>query len=269
MSTNKNKNKSKNNTPTKSASVPASPARIVRSQVPAGLEYNEYRNYLRKDFYHSCAYCTTTENEARAIRFTIDHYESRHSPKGQALVNEYSNLMWSCDECNKRKGDRSPPDNARASGIRFFRPDEDIHSETFELSGRRLNPKTPCGEYTIAALDLNRLALQRIREIRDRLTSCDELVAEGVLGLRNFSLDVLPTHVKGSAAGLIMRAINSSAEMVAEIDKILRAYAASDLIDDEPDANERLKDRTAYLKETEALYAGNWRGPRKKRDRSR
>jgi hypothetical protein len=114
-----------------------------------------------------------SEAEAQAIRFTIDHYEPRNARPD--LIDEYENLMYSCDECNLRKGDRSPPPQARADGYRFFRPDRDLHEDHFRESARRLQGKSNVGHYSVEALDLNRLSLRRLREIRERLTECHTL----------------------------------------------------------------------------------------------
>ena len=172
---------------------------VIRSVVATGLPYAEYRQILRQDFFHSCAYCTMSEAEATAIRFTIDHYEPRHARPD--LVNEYGNLMYACDECNKRKGDRSPPLAARANGFRFFRPDADTHTDHFQLNGMRLEGRTPIGEFSIAAIDLNRLSLRKLRDIRQRLTRCDELVAEGVLALRRFPHRPIAAECEGVCRG--------------------------------------------------------------------
>ena len=69
--------------------------------MPVLSNYHEYKQYLRKDFYYSCAYCTITEWKARGIRFEIDHYE----PVSAAphLRNTYTNLMYSCEECNSQR----------------------------------------------------------------------------------------------------------------------------------------------------------------------
>lgn len=236
---------------------------VERSTVPADLQYGEYRQYLRHDFFYSCAYCTMSEAEARAIRFTIDHYEPRNARPD--LVHEYNNLMYSCDECNKRKGDRCPPPNARADGYRFFRPDQDAYNNHFQLSGIRVGAKSHVGEYSIQALDLNRLALRRLREIRERLTNCDRLVAEGVRGLRKFHIDRLPPSIKGAAMRAIGQADNFANEIVKEIDSLLRNHARSELIDTDPESKSRAQERTNKLKEMQSLHAGSWRAPRKKR----
>jgi hypothetical protein len=91
---------------------------VVRSAVPRGRPYEEYLENLRFDFFYSCGYCTMTESEGMAIRFAIDDYEARRARPD--LVDDYTNLMYACDGCNARKGDRSPPADARATGYRFF-----------------------------------------------------------------------------------------------------------------------------------------------------
>lgn len=230
---------------------------VTRSAVDPGLPYTEYRQTLRYDFFHSCAYCTMSEAEATAIRFTIDHYEPRAAHP--ELVNEYSNLMYACDECNQRKGNRYPPSNARANGYRFFRPDEDAYSTHFELSGIRLEGKTNVGSYSIEAIDLNRLALRKLREIRRRLTECDKLVAEGVVALRKFHIDQLPPHVKRKVAGTIAKASAVASQMRDDIDNLLRKYARSPLIDPDPDGEARAKARSKKLSDLRILFPGTWR----------
>lgn len=238
-------------------------ALVIRSNVPTGLKYPKYKRYLRYDFIFSCAYCTITESEAQAIRFTIDHYHPRNAR--QDLEDEYSNLMYACDECNTRKGDRYPPPIAQVSGIRFFRPDQDSYNEHFKKAGIRLEPKSDIGGYTIAAIDLNRLTLRRLREVRSRLTNCEKFVMEGVAALRRFHIDRLPPHIKIQAANAIGKATRMVDSMAAGIDSLLRDYAKSSLIDEEPDPelDARTQERMASLKKLEGLHPGSWRAPKK------
>ena len=170
---------------------------VTRSQVPPGLKYEEYREYLRPDFFFSCAYCTMCESEAQAIRFTVDHYEPQRY-RGD-LANDYNNLMYCCDTCNTRKGYRMPSPGERAQGYRFFRPDQDKYGDHFERSGQRITHRSNTGYYTKEALDLNRQGLRRLRELRQRAANCNEYVLGGLRALRRFELDQLPTHLKGSA----------------------------------------------------------------------
>lgn len=244
---------------------------VTRTKVPSGLKYTEYRPYLRYDFFHSCAYCTTTEAEAQAIRFTIDHYV----PQGARpdLVDEYTNLMYACDECNQRKGDRTPPLAAQSAGYRFYRPDMDKFDEHFRigLSGILIDPESKAGEYTIEALDLNRHMLRRIRDIRQRLMDCNQFVAEGIRALRNSPVDKLPAHMKAQAVKAIKEATSIADKFPDEIDSLLRSYAKSELIDADtgPEAEARLKERAEKLKNMQSLFPGSWRAPRKKKSRGK
>lgn len=240
---------------------------IVRSNVPEVDEYREYRPYLRRDFFHSCAYCTMSEAEAQAIRFTIDHYEPRNARPD--LVKAYSNLMYACDECNLRKGDRSPPELARDAGIRFFRPDEDEYTDHFELSGLLLKSRTSAAEYTIDALDLNRAGLRRLRELRTRLAECQEAVMQGVHALRNMHVDRLPPKIKGQIARSIANAQSVAEKMAAEIDDLLRSFAKSDLIDNDPESEQRAKDRAVRLNSLKVIHPGSWQAPRASQDKRR
>jgi len=236
---------------------------VVRSEVPVGKRYGEYRNYLRRDFVFSCSYCTMSEFEAQAIRMTIDHYEPRKSRPD--LENTYSNLMYACDECNLRKGDRCPPPEAREEGHRFFKADEDFRDEHFQRTGVRLNPKSLVGRYSILALDLNRISLCRLREIRERLYASERMASEGVLGLKRMRIDQLPPAIKGRAVTAIKR-MEATQEKIAEtIDAILADFARSDLIEADAEDNKRNLDRLNELRSVEAIYPNKWRAPKAKR----
>ena len=236
-----------------SADVP----RVVRSGVPEGKGYSEYRNYLRYDFFYSCAYCLLSEAEGAAIRFTIDHYEAqKHRPD---LAHEYSNLMYSCGKCNEFKGDRYPSEEMRSEGYRFFRIDQDVFADHFELSDLLLKHKTNTGYYTIEACDLNRLALRRLREIRRRMERCDELVAEGLLAMKRLRLDRMPREVRGRVFNAIKQANGVVSDVVGAIDMALRENMKSPLIDDDPDAEKRARERSASLKGISVLVPGNLR----------
>lgn len=206
--------------PTTPATKDTGSSLVTRSNVPDLQNYLDYKPFLRRDFFHSCAYCTMSEAEAQAIQFTIDHYEPRNARP--ELIHQYSNLMYSCDECNLRKGDRCPPTSARTEGYRFFRPDEDEYQDHFEQAGIRIEPKTNTGNYSIEALDLNRAALRKLRDLRQRLWDCDQAVLQGVLALRSIPIDRLPSHIKGQVSSAIARAQGVAEHLASEIDSILR-----------------------------------------------
>jgi hypothetical protein len=242
----------------KSIDTAANKELVVRSDVPKGLAYNDYLQYLRPDFFFSCAYCTMAESEAMAIRFTIDHYESRRARP--ELLNEYGNLMYSCNQCNVLKGSRVPTDEQRAKGYRYFRPDEDVYGDHFRKNDLRVEYKTPVGYYTLYALDLNRKQLRKLRELRKRLTDCDEYVVNGIKALRKFQLDQLPAHFKGPAAQAIGEAYRMGRKIGESIDSLLKANAHSPLIDEDEEAKIRAKERADKLKQIEGLRAGMLKG---------
>ena len=111
------------------------------------------------------------------INFTIDHYRPKIAHP--TLENSYDNLMYCCKECNDRKGDRDPPADAQNAGFRFFRPDRDVRPEHFSVDGLSIVGETTTGDYSIDALDLNRLHLRRLRNIRRRFMLATNTSAKG------------------------------------------------------------------------------------------
>jgi hypothetical protein len=251
---------------TPTASVPATAGHgnlVQRSTVPDGLAYAKYRRYLRPDFFWSCAYCTMSEAEAQSLRHTIDHYEPRKARPD--LENDYGNLMYACDMCNIYKGDRTPPPDARAAGIRFFRPDQDVRSDHFRLNGLRVEPLTDIGNYTSKAVELNRKPLRRLREIRSRLLKSTAAIAEGITALRRARIDQLPVHMKPQVTGMIARATKAAEDMELAVDAILRKHAESPYLNDDPDEGRPVTeapDGWPSLDDYQTLYPERWRAPR-------
>jgi hypothetical protein len=240
------------------------PRIVARSTVQPGKRYTEYRQQLRKDFFYSCAYCTMTEFEAQSIRMTIDHYEPRN-PRDD-LENEYSNLMYSCSPCNERKGYRYPPPEARANGHRFFRADAEPRADHFVLDGKELKSRTNVGEFTIKMLDLNSPRLLLIRDVRERLSKCLPLIAEGVMSLRSFPIDQLPAHVRIRALKMVDEITDIAASMQEQVDDVLLSFAKSELIDPDETSADRTTAREAYLEGLKALYPNSgFRAPRRRR----
>jgi len=204
-----------------------------------------------------------TEAEATGINFAIDHYRPKRSKP--ELENSYDNLMYCCSECNSRKGDRDPPAEAQSAGVRFFRPDQDARPEHFSLAELDLVAETPIGEYSIEAIDLNRAHLRRLRDIRKRFSECDEYISEGLAALFSFRIDRLRPEARVRALKTREKISKMVSELRENFDEILRDAARSELIDPDPEAEKRFRDRKDKLRDYESLYPGNWRARSVKR----
>jgi hypothetical protein len=231
---------------------------VRRSIVEQGLPYTEYRQDLRRDFIHSCGYCSLCESEAQGLAFQIDHYEPQS--RRPDLKDIYSNLMYACDECNRLKSDIVPPESAAEAGYRFYRPDTDLWGDHFASTGMRLSHTSNVGEFSIEALDLNRQSLRRLRELRSRLWASSEQVAKGILGLRRFRVDQLPPSIRSRAAAAIAR-VELGAEVIGDkVDDVLRDAAHSPLIDPDADKSGRRDEWRGKFDALKGLYPGAWRG---------
>jgi hypothetical protein len=205
-----------------------------------------------------------SEAEASAIRFTIDHYEPLSARP--ELVRDYQNLMYACDECNRRKGNLTPPQAAREQGVHFFRPDNEVRGDHFRLNGVLLEHKSKVGDFSIIALDLNRLMLRRLRELRRRLSECEAHVAEGIIALRRFPIDQLPSHIRGKASSAIKNSTATADGIADRIDAILKANAKSPLVDEDPNANEERLAKQKRINDFQALHPGVWRKSQRKKN---
>jgi hypothetical protein len=167
--------------------------------------------------------------------------------------------MYCCRSCNSYKGDRDPPQAAQAAGLRFFRPDQDVRHEHFTLDGLKLVEESAIGEFTIEAVDLNRALLCRVRDLRRRFDACDEFVAEGLSALLSFRIDRLAPEARARALKARDKLVGSVSSLKDDIDELLRESAKSGLLDPDPGAEKRFRERRAKLKGYEAIFPGNWR----------
>ncbi len=160
--------------------------RIHRRESPPVMRGRTgYRNaepYLRRDFGYRCAYCGVHEQmKGGRQAFCIDHFKprSRGGP-----VNDYTNLYWVCIPCNMIKHDKWPTREQLHRGYRFADPcrEQDGGVHFVESDRGLLQPLTPCGEYHVSTLRLNRAWLQQHRRARihkwSRLNEADQLRKE-------------------------------------------------------------------------------------------
>jgi len=218
--------------------------------VPVCTNYLDYRQMLRLDFWFSCAYCTMTELESTGLGFQIDHYDpiSNNGPE-----NEYGNLMYSCQPCNRNKGEYFPSPAAAAAGLRFFRADAEHPGDHFEEGpGNKIAGKTKVGEFTTEVLNLNRMLLQRIRRDRRLISGSEAAVVSGIHALRAMNLDSLPVPLR-SRFLRIRAELEAAATDVITADEVWQELVASRLLDDDPNHAQALQTRRDALAAAKAL----------------
>ena len=136
--------------------------------VPHLSDSRAYRDtYLRPDFQYRCAYCLTHEFYfLQGDGGEIDHHRPLHAETHDFshLKNEYTNLYWTCGQCNLEKGNHWPNDADYAAGFRFLDPcleDHDAHWTTH--TDGTVNAKTNIGRFTIRFIRLDRKRLTDLR----------------------------------------------------------------------------------------------------------
>lgn len=224
---------------------------IKRSTPPNKGKYINYRQELRLDFWYSCAYCSITEIEAQGIAFEIDHYfPQKHFAK---LINDYTNLMWSCATCNGLKEDYFADDYARQKGYFIIRPDEDDPRNHFDSRKHQLSPKTATGEFNLEKLRLNRLQLQKIREIRERLYEAQGYISFGITELLSIPLDTIKKEDRPIVEKLRSNLGENYERLITSLEDFIKALAKSELLDEEPNKNTKMKQRRQYLNKIKAI----------------
>ncbi len=138
--------------------------------VPRFSDYRQYQDgYLRPDFRYRCAYCLTHEFYfLQGDGGEIDHFRPLHASEHDFshLKNEYSNLYWTCGQCNTEKGGLWPAEAEYAAGFRFLDPcveDHDDHWETHPDG--TVTAKTNVGRFTVQFIRLNRQRLNDLRRL--------------------------------------------------------------------------------------------------------
>ena len=182
--------------------------------------YRKAEPYLRRDFDYRCAYCMVHEQQLGGTKaFCIDHFKPRS--KG-GRVNDYANLYWSCIPCNLFKHDNWPTEEQRRKGYRFADPcrEQDYGVHFVESDDFELLPQTPCGEYHVLTLRLNRAWLRRLRlernqkqerlnealalqeKLEQAVTSCPDAGAETKLRLLSFLRNEIEALQRELAIGI-------------------------------------------------------------------
>ncbi len=123
----------------------------------------ELQRQIYQQFNNCCAYCQTAESLI-ATAFEIEHIRPR-SMGGETKLN---NLCLSCPHCNRHKATRQnflDPETQQIAPL--FHPQQQIWHEHFawDTTTSILIGLTAVGRSTIAALEINRPVLVRLRKL--------------------------------------------------------------------------------------------------------
>jgi hypothetical protein len=149
-----------------------------RPDPPIYADYKLYKQILREDFQHRCAYCLLHEGQEKLgggfHSFQIDHF--RPVKLFPYLVATYDNLYYACHWCNRAKWQTWPSEQQQAAQYRFVDPcAEDLYKDHARLipSTGKLEPLTRPGDYSIREIRLNRKVFNDLR--RDRIAAQEEI----------------------------------------------------------------------------------------------
>lgn len=143
---------------------------IVRKEKPPQFKsYEKYKPYLRKDFNYNCAYCSIHEGEYGSFHnFACEHFKPKSKIEFCNLQNDYDNLLYSCQTCNRLKSNIWPSDALIKNGYFFLNPCEVDYDEHFEINEKnfKLMPKSNAAIYMIEKIHLDRQQLILLRKMR-------------------------------------------------------------------------------------------------------
>lgn len=121
-----------------------------RANVEKRSPYSEYLDILKEDFGRICGYCGKSEYVTKNM-FEIDHFiPKKYAPE---LKEDYSNLVYSCYECNRKKSSKWPSKNKDIQFVEevgFVDPaskEYDKHLER-DIQGNIVG-KTAAGQYMV------------------------------------------------------------------------------------------------------------------------
>jgi hypothetical protein len=123
----------------------------VRHQTPPQLpRYQDYKPYLRVEFYRICVYCRKPDGQAAAQDFGVDHY----LPKKQfpRLETHYPNLYYCCNACNSRKSGYWPK---KPTALALPNPCDHEMFAHMRFQRCRVVARTPMGDFAVKRFDLN------------------------------------------------------------------------------------------------------------------
>lgn len=171
----------------------------VRRQKPKQYKSNSsFKPYLRDEFEGKCVYCRLPDDMKGT--FGVDHYKPMVKFEKEELAMVYSNLFYSCNNCNSRKGDYWPTRAELDKGIFIPNPCDYTMATHLWFQGVEVQARDDAGRYTERLLQLNdnelvlyrdfvvraiRRAWAEAREINGALTRIKKKLGRGGVTKKN------------------------------------------------------------------------------------
>jgi hypothetical protein len=147
------------------------PVFLRRATRPPGKKYPDFRQEVREDFTHCCAYCLLSERAASGREgFELDHFKPKSRPEFSHLEHDFFNLYYACHVCNHTKNRSWPSQELIDRGFFFVDFCRDVFRQHFTARpGGVWEAATNAGRYTEARLRLNRSHLVEVRDLLDKI----------------------------------------------------------------------------------------------------
>lgn len=120
----------------------------TRSEVPPRYKrYQSYKPFLKREFRGTCVYCRKPDWTAES-EFGTDHYKPQVD--FPSLSNDYDNLFYACNSCNRKKGTKWPSPKERKQGMVIPNPCDYVMSDHLKLdSAKTVRAKSKYGEWSV------------------------------------------------------------------------------------------------------------------------
>lgn len=130
--------------------------------------YSDWKPKLAEEAEYQCVYCAIHESNFGGIRnFHVEHFRPKSNSRFSHLIDDFTNLYYSCSICNCFKGNdwpSDPPANKGDNVIHYPEPSSVDYSILFKQEiDSKLIGETLAGKYLVQKLYLNRpqLILER------------------------------------------------------------------------------------------------------------
>lgn len=150
---------------------------IRRINIKKKTKYRDYLNELKADFQDICGYCGKPTSVTKNT-FEIDHFVPQKIDKDR--VNDYTNLVYSCFQCNRKKsrkwptGDANIPNDGKVGFVDPASQEFDKHLE--RLPNGKIIGKTEVGNYMIKAFAFDKRPMCELWKLTLLLNKRDKLL---------------------------------------------------------------------------------------------